>query len=112
MDPPKAFSVGFGVSELSRGESDLVVSRVEDVVESLEERHAVDEVESFATVGAQVADDEVHELVSAPDRGVELSKELSRCRSDDTSSCQDVYLQREAKLVRLERTQECSDTWM
>ena len=66
----------------------MVVSRVEDVVESLEERHAIDEVESFAAVGPQVADDEVHELASAPDRSVELSKELSRCRSDDTSSCQ------------------------
>ena len=37
----------------------MVVSRIEDVVESLEERHAVNEVEARASEGANVVDDKV-----------------------------------------------------
>ncbi len=43
-DPPH--SIGIGVRELGLGEADAVVPGVEHVVEALEERHAVDEVEA------------------------------------------------------------------
>ena len=57
--------------ELSGGEADAAVRTVEHGVEAFEERHAVDEVEAFAAGSAKVADDKVHAVGVAADRGVE-----------------------------------------
>ena len=60
------------VGELGSRKADLAVCRVEHVIEPLEEDHAVDKVESFSARRAEVGCDEVHEVVRAPNRGVEL----------------------------------------
>lgn len=60
--------------ELGFGEADAVVPGVEHVVESLEERHAVDEVEARARRGTDVVDDEVDVAWRAANRGVQLRK--------------------------------------
>ncbi len=66
-------SVRFRVRELCGGEANLAVRRVEHVVEPLEERHAVDKVESFAAIGSKVPYDEEDRVGVAANRSVELS---------------------------------------
>lgn len=66
-------SVCLRVRELRGGEADLVVPRIEHVVESLEEGHAVDEVESLAAVASEIANDEEHRVGIPSDGCVELS---------------------------------------
>ena len=68
---PLIHSVGGGVREGRRREADLGVRDVEDVVEPLQERVAVDEVEALTRVAAKVADDEVHVAGGAADKRVE-----------------------------------------
>ena len=74
----KTSSVRLRVRELCGGEADLVVPRVEHVVESLEERHAVDKVEPFAAVGSEVAHDEEDRVGVPTNRRVELSTAESK----------------------------------
>ena len=53
-------SVGDGVGEGCSSQSDLLVGSVEDRVESLEESHAIDEVESLSTWGANAGNNQVN----------------------------------------------------
>ena len=64
--------VGRGVRELRSREANLRVGDVVDVVEPLEERVAVDEVEALARVRAEVGGDEVDGVGVATNRSVEL----------------------------------------
>ena len=73
QDPQIHNLVGGRRRELGRREADLAVLDVPHVVEALEEGHAVDEVEALAAVGAEVGRDEVHAVLVAADRGVELA---------------------------------------
>ena len=54
-------------------EPDAAVRDVEHVVEPLEERHAIDEVEAFPTRGANVANDEVDAARTASNKGVQVT---------------------------------------
>ena len=58
--------------ERSRREADTAVRAVEDGVEALQERQAVDEVEALARVRAEVGDDQVDAVLVAADGRVEL----------------------------------------
>lgn len=60
------------VRELGRRKADLAVCDVEDVVESLEECHAVDKIEAGAARHPKVAHDEIHEVRRAANGRVEL----------------------------------------
>ncbi len=65
-------SVGGGIRERRGRESDTRVGGVVNVVEPLEERVAVDEVEALARVRAEVRRDEVDAAGAAADSAVEL----------------------------------------
>lgn len=62
------------IGELGCREANTAVCDVEDVVETLEERHAVDEVEAFTAQTAQVVHDEVHRVGLSADCSVELQQ--------------------------------------
>ena len=64
--------VGRGIRELRRREANLRVGDVVHVVEPLEERVAVNEVEALARVRAEVGGDEVDGVGIATNRSVEL----------------------------------------
>ena len=70
--PTLLCSVDGRVSELGGRKADLAVLGIENIIEPLQEDHAVDEVESFATRRAEVGSDEVDEVGRAADGGVEL----------------------------------------
>ena len=78
---PRSPLVAGGVCVGGRREADLRVGGIEDGVESLEERVAVDEVEALAGVAADVADDEVDVVRRAADRAVQRTRpDLGVCR--------------------------------
>ena len=69
---PLIHSVGGGVREGRRREADLGVRDVEDVVEPLQERVAVDEVEALARARPEVRSDEIYAVRVATNRNVQL----------------------------------------
>lgn len=58
--------------ELGRSEANLAVGDVEDIVETLEECHAIDEVEAGPARHPEVVHDEIYEVRRAADGRVEL----------------------------------------
>ena len=78
----KLLSVSSGIRERRGGEPDTAVRDVEDVVEPLQERHAVDEVQAFAAEAAEVVHDQVDKVGRAADQRVELLvRPVSFCRA-------------------------------
>ena len=76
-------SVGGGVGEGRGREADLSVGDVVNIVEPLEERVSVDEVETLARVRSEVGCDEVDAVGIAANRSVELEDgRVSQRRQD------------------------------
>ena len=64
------------VGELSRCKADTAVRDVKDVVETLQERHAINEVEAFAAQATKVVHDEVDGVSLPADSSVKLERFL------------------------------------
>ncbi len=69
---PTTVLIRRSISVVRRREPDAVVRNVVYLVEPLEERHAIDEVEALAAVATQVGHDEVDIVWRASERRVEL----------------------------------------
>lgn len=61
------------MSERGGGETDTAVGGIEDRVETLEEGHAVDEVEAFTSGGSEVTHNEVHAVGIATNSSVQVT---------------------------------------
>lgn len=67
--------VHFCFREGSVSDADAAACRIEDGVEPLKPRLAVDEVEAFAAIGAEVADNEVDDIHSPTNHLIESTLE-------------------------------------
>ncbi len=67
------YSVGGGVSERRGGEADTGVGDVVNVIEPLEERVSIDEVEALARIRAEVRRDEIDAVGIAANLSVQLN---------------------------------------
>ena len=72
--PRRCRSVAGGLRVLGRRKANTRVGRVEDGVETLEERVPVDEVEALAGVAADIAHDEVDVVGGAADRAIQRAR--------------------------------------
>ena len=72
VHPTASLLVCGSVGEGRSREADAAVRDVEHVVEPLEERHAVDEVEPFPADAADVVHDQEHRVRVPADRRVQL----------------------------------------
>ena len=93
-------SVGRSVREGRSRESDAGVSRVVDIVEPLEERITVDEVEAFARIRAEIGGDEVDAVRAAANSSVELR-----------GGCMSIYSSFLARATSSERLTERGQIW-
>lgn len=59
----------------------MCIRDIPDVVEALEERESVNEVEALARVGAEVGDDQVYAVRVTTNGGVELKDSMHGVRS-------------------------------
>lgn len=76
----RSTSVSQGVGERSRGEPDLLACSVEHGVETLQEGETVDEVETGAGIGSNVANDQIHIVCRAANVGIKGTRPcLSVC---------------------------------
>ena len=65
------------ISEGSGSKADLAVGSVIDVVETLQESHAVDKVQALTTRAPKICDNEVDALRVTTNRRVQLSQSIS-----------------------------------